>query len=270
MKKVLFVNDTSAYHCGSFLTCDILINLIESQNFTVDKLKISNNYNYNNIRFYDLIIVNGEGSFHNDRPKAKIIYNIAKLAKNNNKKVCLINTVIQHISYDLSVFDYISVRESKSASGKYPIVHDACFYKLIDNKKNSDEYVLFIDSVLPNITKNIIDTYEKFEGSKKYISMTSGISLDNFIQLCQNASCIVSGRYHGIVFAIMCNKKFIALESNTHKISGLLIDLSLIQNLHNNLIKIEDKIILSKQPQIDFLKIKSDIQNMINSCISLV
>lgn len=268
MKKILFINDASDYHCGSALTCKILVNLIKNYNCSVDRFKTGSYPN--DIKEYDLVIINGEGSFHHNNFNAKNIYSFAKRVKDNNKKVCLINTVIQNISYDLSIFDFISVRESKSALGKYSIVHDACFYNLLDNTKNSDQYVLFIDSVFPNITKNIIDTYKNFEGPKKYISMTSGVGLENFIQLCQNASCIVSGRYHGVVFAIMCNKKFIALESNTHKISGLLLDLCLVDNLHYGLDDIQDKINISVQPQIDYLNMKNNIENMINNCISYI
>jgi len=107
--NILFVNDTSKYHCGSALTCKILLKLIDSKANNVERTSlwwpVRGNYAYkNSISFYDLVIINGEGTFHHDRPAAKKIYDLTKKFKDKGKRVCLINTVIQDISFDLDIF----------------------------------------------------------------------------------------------------------------------------------------------------------------------
>jgi len=220
--------------------------------------------------FYDIIIINGEGSFHHNKTHkpAQGIYYCAEEFKKIGKKVFLINTVIHEITYDLSIFDAIFTRESLSSQGEHKVVNDACFYNILDNSKNKENYVLFLDSVLPEVNKKILKEYESYAGEKKYIKMDENkFDLDKFIKVCQNASCIITGRYHGVVFSIMCEKKFIALESNTHKISGLLKDLDLLQNLTDDLSDLEKKIYLSKKPKVDIHKIKKDIEDMIDFCL---
>lgn len=202
------------------------------------------------------------------QPKKYII--VLKNLKKIGKKVFLINTVIQEIDYDLSIFDAIYTRESLSSQGKYPVVHDACFHTILDNSNNKEEYVLFLDSVLPEVNKKILKAYESYNGNKKHVKMDQNkYNLEEFIDLCQNASFIVTGRYHGAVFSIMCEKKFIAIESNTHKISGLLKDLDLMQNLTEDLNNLEEKILLAKKPKVDTYKIKKDIEHMIDFCLLL-
>jgi hypothetical protein len=267
--NILFVNDTSNYHCGSFLTCEVLLKLINLKVNNVERISTGNFKYKNSISFYDLVIINGEGTFHHDYPNAKNIYNLAKKFKEEGKKVFLINTVIQDISFDLSIFDYISVRESNSSMGKYPIVQDPCFYKVIDNSDNKEEYVLFIDSVVKKVSDKIFDEFNKFKGPKKYIVMDNKISLNDFLKLCKNASCIITGRYHGVVFSIMCEKKFVAFESNTHKISGLLKDLNLLENLTDNFYDLDKKISLAVKPKINYNKIKNDLENMIDNCFKI-
>lgn len=39
--NVLFVNDTSAYHCGSFLTCRVLTSLIKKKCSSLEILRRS-------------------------------------------------------------------------------------------------------------------------------------------------------------------------------------------------------------------------------------
>lgn len=263
--NVLFVNDTSNYHCGSFLTCETLFNLINPKCTTLEKLKTGDFKHKEEIYFYDLVIINGEGTFHHNSLNVNKLYNLAKRFKSKGKKVVLINTVIQDINYNLDIFDYISVRESKSSYGKYPVVHDVCFYKKIDNSKNKEEYVLFVDSVTSNKKKDIYFQYNKFEGEKKYVEMNSKLKLDECMELFKNSFCIVTGRYHGVVFSIMCEKRFLAIESNTHKISGLLKDLNLMDNLISDFDKLKEKIELSIKPNVYTDKIKKDIENMIDN-----
>ena len=112
--KVVIYNDTSRafgrVHFGCQLVMESLYDLLADFDIigsvSLDDAR-TGNVDKSLLTRADLIIANGEGSYHHDnRP------DFARLAK--SYPVALINTVYQDNTDDLSCFKYIAARESKS------------------------------------------------------------------------------------------------------------------------------------------------------------
>ena len=72
---------------------------------------------------------------------------------------------------------------------------------------------------------NITNNYEvRFYGKN---------SLYNYVNKIANSKIIITGRYHALCFAIQNFTPFIAIESNSHKISALLNDIGLSNRIIN-------------------------------------
>ena len=255
--SILISNDCSSYHIGSRLTTQVLKKLFSRHG----KVWTSR---YGNPEKHDLIVINGEGTFHHDTKASKALYETALKSKRAGKRVCLINSVIDSISSDLSIFDYVSSRESLSGGKEYPFVHDPCFYVDVRSAPIS-EYVLFVDSVMRNKDKQVIESYNSYNGPKKYIKLTDYHSREIF-DIFSRASFVVTGRYHGVVFSMMLKKPFVALKSNSHKIEGILQDYGLSNNLKEDISNIKD-FMLDNAPYINVEPIRRGLEVMVSKCI---
>jgi len=98
-------------------------------------------------------------------------------------------------------------------------VPDLCFYN--GNKKKNrqeGEYTLVTDGMIdPN-------KFIQIAGSTPnsiYTSMIQWKDIYDFCRIVSRAKKIISGRYHGVVFALMYGIPFEWYHSHTHKIVGL-------------------------------------------------
>ena len=280
-KGIMYANDTSTYHYGCDLTNEVLKKLISRHGRIVQtmgvvgmqpKLGIAPNVG--------TVIINGEGSFHHNRKHGASIYQLAKMAKAEGKKVCLINSVFDGMSVDMSVFDYFCARESLSSLGKFDFVHDACFYEQIDTSKNTEEYILFTDSVMAGVTGQLTKYIPHLKNNNypvKFLPFRQGQKYpkkEELFEIFRKAKAVVSGRYHGVVFALMFNKPIFGIASNTHKILGLMKD----YNLEKYHYKSADDIfrgeiqkfnkMLKEYPkyEIDTIGIKNRLEQMVARC----
>lgn len=262
--EILIVNDCSPYHYGCIATIDILKNKFSQYgNVTTIKVELGGL----NLEDFDLIVVNGEGSFHHDLSRASIIYSISKKAKDLGKKVCLINTVIDSISFDLSIYDYIATRESFSSGELYDVVPDVCFDLDVSDFDKKSSHVLFVDSVLYEPSDIARKCHSKFSGKKKdYIRLYEHREKD-VLEYFARAKFVVTGRYHGVIWALLFNKPFLAFKSNSHKTEGLLHDFGLSENLIEDF---DPSMVHNKKPNINIEEAKIKINNCIQNCIDLV
>lgn len=159
----------------------------------------------------DLVIVNGEGSFHHNRRN-----DLADISKRYPS--VLINTVFDDNDVDLSNFLYIAARESMSASQ-------------IINKGVTAE-------VVPDITFSS-DVLAKTErprgrgiGAIRHTRSVEGIctmhqSAEQFLAAMQRYASFVTESFHGIVVCAVLGVPFRAYggAGRTHKNKAMCIDL---------------------------------------------
>jgi hypothetical protein len=239
--RVLFYNDTTLdNHYGSELTSLILKQAIRKYGYLIKEIPVGVPWKPEDLHMISTVIINGEGSFHDDTPRAEYIYSLACYARSLNKRVCLINTLVYNLPswYDLSVFDLVYTREGDSYSSaletrgeldsdKTQILLDVVFSYNRYPAAKSREGFLVTDSVLPDVAKRLYTLFQDGRENEKvrYIPLVRNNYFDTFYNVLKTfteVNYVVTGRYHGVCFALMTKTPFVAIESNTPKIHSLL------------------------------------------------
>lgn len=255
MINVAVFNDTRhANHYGCDLVMRELISLLEQGNMRpvwfhpVGQDWRDQKENIPRAPQIDAVIVNGEGSIHTSasRPRAVFLTEVAAFCKEELKLPCfLINATIRRmdepaLSY-LKLFDRIYVREAESIAelAQYNIsAHLVPDLTLQARFTASPEGkgVCVTDSVLVEENRSL----RALAHDRKwpFTSMAWGRKIDpdtitpkarekglhTFSNHLSAHKAVVTGRFHTVTFCLALKKPFIAVESNTNKISALLKD----------------------------------------------
>ena len=223
--KVVIVNDTAVRpHFG----CELVMQTYREQLKRVDIELIKTIPKGRAIQIpdsTDMVLVNGEGTLHDGRRHDFI--NIAKKYPS-----ILLNSVWQNNpDYEaLKDFKYIAVRESFSLSqlpnnlSNVEVIPDIIFSSNVVNQfKRKFSGTTITTGV--GITDNVTDK------SNKYGDIPAGQpATEMMTTLCKYESLCI-GRFHGVVLAAMLGIPFVAWQSNTHKIIGMLTDMK-VPHLH--------------------------------------
>jgi len=232
--KVGIFNNTSIrrHHYGCVCTCNELVKVIGKFADIEFFASSGDQLAYDSIKDVDAVLINGEGTFHSDRYSSLLLYHILYRAKFYGKKCYLVNTTIQNIPpyWHLEDFDYIFVREpySLKEAQRYTdnvrLVLDTAFLfkpKVVNVKKDLIGVIDHVDDVTSGQLMKIADT-----NKHQYYSMISENiteeKLNKFFQKIKGHNYILSGRYHGVVFAIMLGLPVSGLTSNTWKTEGIM------------------------------------------------
>ncbi len=236
----------------------------------------------------DFIIVNGEGTFHDDQPVAQNLMKAICMAKKKfHKKVYLINATWQRnvkLNRDLECFDKIFVRDSLSRAElakegiAAEVVPDLSMYNSEKSRvKRADKSsVIYIDSVYRELSKKI--ALKALLRRKQFYIMGAGNigkiltrllkitanpirTLDSEDIFAEN-NLIVSGRFHSICLALLHKTPFRCFSSNTYKIEGMLEDVGLDVN----------KFVISSKElwNIQFMEFTDLEKNMIDKYVTSV
>jgi len=266
MKKAIILNDTRRQraHIGcNEVMKNLTILCRKHQIDIIASIKstrvLENRLFQKKLDFADLLIINGEGTFHDNKKPALNFLKAAQIAKQRNKTVWLVNTVWQNneefIKY-LDVLDKISVRESISfeqIKGSYPaakIIPDLSLYR-VDNKAANPLRAkdwIFTDSVDMETTSLLRKTAKRYSSS--FYKMSSKHKLRNALKSPRtapaylqskltrklnisdilNARRVVTGRFHAMLLCAKYGIPFIVIESNTHKVQGVLKDIGFLDH----------------------------------------
>ena len=199
--------------------------------------------NYTITNDTDLVLVNGEGSWHNK--KRNDMLDIA------NKHSCVMfNTVYQNNSYDaksLNKFKAIFTRESTSAE---------------EVKKDGGIANVIPDIILTN--NNILKRTKSNKINRGYIDHRDGIKTlqrySPFLDELEKCSHIASGSFHGALVCAMLDIPFSMWPSNTHKMIALAKDMGVptihYDNKTNALKNIPDSVSSSIKEYVENSQIK--------------
>jgi len=209
----------------------------------------------------DLVIINGEGTMHDDQAGACLLAQAGILAHRAGKPVVLLNTVWERnrlIENLLPCVSLIYTRESLSAES----IRKSGFNATVvpDLSLTSPPEILFPDPPLPSIPGVVLDSviwdlameladfakshaflFYRLSSHPNFWSWSSLIKWAllfkagsmrksiNRLSICDIAKgeVVITGRFHGVCLAILAQRPFLALPSNTYKIEGLLKDAKL-------------------------------------------
>lgn len=165
----------------------------------------------------NLVLVNGEGSWHNNKRD-----DMLRVAEKYPS--IMFNTVYQNNSYNkksLDNFIAIYARESMSV-------------ELIEN--DSGKAKMMPDIILSN--ENITKFSKNLNEKIGHIDHRSGIKTlqkyDSFLSQIQKYSHIASGSFHGALVCSMLDIPFSLWPSNTHKMIALAKDMNIEEHHHLN------------------------------------
>jgi polysaccharide pyruvyl transferase WcaK-like protein len=219
-----------------------------------------------------LIIVNGEGTIHHDRPAGRQLLEVGRVGKELGIPVAMINMSWEANSAPLGEllrdFELVAVRESRSqravamAGVNARRVPDLSLY-FPHARAGRREGVGYTDSVVPDVSERLrllrdlhggvgVSIFDRAHGPvarvrllRRAVSNTAERSLagrlrsatcawrevaimspteNAFIDRVARLSLLVTGRFHAMCFAMVTATPFIAVETNTHKIEGMLAD----------------------------------------------
>jgi hypothetical protein len=162
------------------------------------------------LRKADLVIVNGEGSFHHNRRN-----DLAEIA--TRFPCVLLNTVFQDNDVDLSSFRYIAARETLSAA-----------------QVNGTGAMC---DVVPDIilTSNRLRTFQKSRGAGianvrhvddgGFYNVVSLQDAQSFLVNINRYASMDTESFHGVIVAAALGMPFHAWGGNTHKIKSVVADI---------------------------------------------
>ena len=264
---MVYVNDfESIAHYGSYLLNRKLKQWLTQYSDLVVSIphdRLEDESSYDLVQQCAVVIINGEGNFHSRNPrKLSQICRLAGHAKKSGRRVALINTVGQDIplDIDLSVFDFVSARERLSAAafrlggfkGELRVAPDGSMLEKVDIQPRKPGRIIVTDCVIRDIADElkalqIVLERAGFEalyvplkpmrqvGSEKPETQTRRL-----LRLFASAQLVVSGRFHANCFALIARTPVISVDSNTHKIRGLMADFGLEDYHFDSVKEMED------------------------------
>ena len=162
--KVFIFNDTRYdYHFGCILTVNALFDCLSNRGILISGTSRSGNIwtsdenVIKNLHNSDIVIVNGEGTFHHNQKAAHRLADVATYCKKIDKPCYLINSVYcrndLHLAKKMEDFDRIYVRDSKSkielksCGINSKVVPDLIFKYIFNRASNKNDGILVTDAV---------------------------------------------------------------------------------------------------------------------------
>lgn len=227
--KVLILNDTSNYHHGCFKVMEYLIKEVASKHQILASVRGNIDIAQWPVDAFDeaeLILINGEGTMHHDRPLAIQYLELLREAKRRGKKTALINTVWQSMTLDKELIEvlkdtYISVREVLSQqelqkSGIDADIHLDLSYFVdvpeIPQLQYPREYVVgkfFSQSDYRPKGINSVDIFKQ--------------DWNTIVNILRGTDWFITGRHHEMYAACKARCPFATLAGNTWKNQGLFL-----------------------------------------------
>lgn len=246
--RAIFANDLSTFpHIGCELVNGNLkqaIREIATLVGTIPHDQLAQPEALRTLKQGDVIVINGEGNFHARNPrKLGEIHALSIAAKKIGKRVALINTVGQDIppGLDLSVFDFVSTRESSSErafreagyTGELMVAPDGTLLTKHEPTLQRANRVIVTDCVLRRSTRELRDFARslrklghdvKFVSFKKKRFFNKSLPIADMLDLFAGSRLVVAGRFHANCFAFITQTPVASLDSNTHKTRSMMQD----------------------------------------------
>lgn len=266
-KKAILLNDTrSAGHVGCKYVVEGILGECQRVGVEVVRTVTTAECKQDTTRLLEtsparLLLINGEGTMHDDRPVPTQICLSAARAKKWGWRVVLLNSLWdrnQKLNEFLPVFDRIFCRESDSAnlirSLGFPaeVVPDMIFGTDV-RQRNSPEPSLplvVIDSIEREVSAGLGDLARRAKAAFLHMDRVGHERLrrpwfwnragryspepefaEEFLQTLASAERVISGRFHGTCLAFLLGRQVVSVSSNTRKIESLYKDIGLDPSL---------------------------------------
>jgi polysaccharide pyruvyl transferase WcaK-like protein len=223
--RILLLNDTSKYHSG----CKQVIKNLKLQmqpHTAVVSIPVTVPYiQYNDWDNIDAVVVNGEGTMHNNRQGAVSLLNFVNLAQQQNKPTVLLNSIWQNMDtswksvtdnlQQWSVRDVYSQQHAQHDFGRTP---DLC---------PDISYINCPDVSTVETQHNITLGQYAFDSVHNHTKHTQRINIfkqswHDVVNQLRNSNLCVTGRFHEVMACICAETPFVAVEGNSWKMQALI------------------------------------------------
>lgn len=234
-RTVRLINDCSSYHIGSQLVAKEIRRKLES----VGLLEVGAEAEA------DLYLVNGEGTLHWDFPGVtRIQKEIAN--RPTTSRLVIINSLWSKMTKRFAGVALAVARESSSfnqmkkdkAAEEILMIPDISLCCTHQPPHTGGGGLMVIDSVCKKTSAWLREFAAKNGG--RFINLCEWKdSPEAFIDLLTTADAVVSGRFHGVMLAILAGAPFLGAPSNSWKTRAFLEDMGLGQHYHKSLESLE-------------------------------
>lgn len=223
--NVRFLNDCSSYHAGSLLAAREMRRKMAEAGMVEQEPAC-------------LYVVNGEGTLHDDGPGARRLQKAIR-RRPQGAQVCVINAVWQRMTLALEGVTMAVARESLSAGEMradglcadvrtVPDIALCCPHR---PEHRGGEGLVVVDSVVPKVSAWLAEVAAAL-GARFLRLREWKDTPEALIDLMAGADGVVTGRYHGAVFAMLAGAPFMTVPSNTWKTEGMMRDMGVEGHHH--------------------------------------
>ncbi|MBH0239575.1 polysaccharide pyruvyl transferase family protein [Methylobrevis albus] len=250
-RTAVVVNDTRVqrhYGCEAVMTT--IATMLERQGIDVIRYQAVNRPWNEDDAFLesaaaaDIVIVNGEGSIHHANAKAQTLSSLGTVCKTQLRKPSiLLNATLfandEAVYRGVADFDAVVVRDRASiaeAAGfgvtdvgycpDFSMFHDFGGLRTV-TAPSTPPKVGFTDSVVTSARDLLQEIAEKrgFSDASIRFAKGQGKGIRHYAEVLGGLDLLVTGRFHSVCFALATRTPFIAVESNTPKITNVLNDI---------------------------------------------
>lgn len=230
--KVLFVNDTSDFHCGSWAACQVMTSAIRARGHEIVVERTRAELDLEGLEACDAVVVNGEGTLHGDSPRSLRILDLLRLAQERGMGTALCNAswFAMGNAHDdvLARLDRLEVRESLSREvlqhrhGVEPVLTlDASYFHpaRVVAGRETPARIRMTDLYWPaarGFARPTGGPLARFP----FIAMDQ-LDWQTMLDQTGASEVLLTGRHHGVYAACRARTPFVALSGNTPKIEGL-------------------------------------------------
>jgi hypothetical protein len=240
--KVVIFNDTSRFHHGSAAVMQTLFRTVERLGWTLSASFFGNSFIFEKaqpvysealVEDADIILINGEGTIHDDSPMAVFLFSI--IEKYRHKKICLLNTLWQNIGPELT---------QKLAHVDLVVARDHASFDALSRVYQGPLYLTpdFSSRAVPPLATMVPQgilfggfywqQHGRAAGVAPNTIALKGMEGDGEIDITRenwhtvvnrlrHASLLVTGKHHDVMAAIVARCPFLFCPVKTHKIEAL-------------------------------------------------
>ena len=240
--NVLLVNDTSNFHCGSASVVDTITAVLADHNIISLSCKVPA-IDFDSWDAVDHVIVNGEGTLHNNRQGAISILKLAESALNAGCTVSIVNSIWQNMDAHWktvtdrltvwSVRDPISQQYACQDFGRLPsLCPDYSWFEPVDITKSNKN----LTGVGGSLNGLLYPNWHDYHRVNIFES-----TWNQLVNHCAECNVLISGRHHELYAACRAGIPFVALDSNSWKNHALAYhgNIPVLEHLPETFIEIE-------------------------------
>lgn len=216
--NVLLVNDTSNFHCGSASVIDV-IKTAFSQHKIISQPCVVPSINFADWDNIDHIVVNGEGTLHNNRPGAVSIMQLLQSGLDAGCSASLVNSIWQNMDTRWktvtdrltvwSVRDPLSQQYATKYFKRHPVLYPDYSWFTSVNLQSENRNLTGVGGSLNGL---LYPNWQNFQRINIFDS-----TWNDLVNQCAECNLVISGRHHELYASCKAGVPFVALDSNSWK-----------------------------------------------------